>query len=134
MISKSIRISILCLIMAVVSCSNITKDTIVGAWKIVDFEMIADISPSIIQKAREMALITTYTFKEDGSYRVINEDEATEFEGNWSLTEDLETLSLKPKNMAGSQEFNIIEFKKDKIVFELYYGELNIETYTLEKK
>lgn len=129
------NILLVTLVIGLTACGvSVTKEDLVGSWKVVDYEAnLQNLSPLLIKSATDIALSQTYIFEHDGSFTIDSEEELARKNGNWTISEDLKVLTLSSEESDGKQEQEVQAFGVNKLVLVLQIGDLGNETTTLEK-
>ena len=131
-------IKLMILFITLTSCQNKTLDenNIVGEWKVTEFiNGTIDISPSLIEEAKNIALSTTYVFKDDNTFSMNSSFE--NINGTWDYNADENIIimiynSQYKDNVKDKQQ--ISNFHQNKMTWKYTYGEFGYTEMVLSKK
>lgn len=131
-------IKLMVLFVALASCQNKTLDenNIVGEWKVTEFiNSTVDISPSLIKEAKNIALSTTYVFKDDNTFSMNSSFE--NINGTWDYNAEDNIIimiynSQYKDNVKDEQQ--ISNFHQNKMTWKHTYGEFGYTEMVLSKK
>jgi hypothetical protein len=116
----------------VTSCTTeLSKENIVGTWNVTDFSSNSNLSPAILQSAKEIAKTGTYHFDDDGSYEYNDDYWDAPETCSWEL--DLEKKEIILSSGVRPQHFKISSFSKSEMVWVEDMGEMGSSEHTLTR-
>ena len=118
------------------SCSSqINEESLVGTWKVIDFESNADLSPILIASAKEYALTNVYSFEADHTVWLKDAYGPNGYKGSWDLDSEQKLLKLSFESPTGTSttEYRISEFNDEEIVWIEDMQELGENRFTLSR-
>jgi len=127
----------LALVLTIGSAVAQSNEDIVGKWNIKKYTTNQPVKAQVIEHRKKVALSTTYTFREDGTFAKSSLDESLGNEGFWELIENTKRLNIYYSEDKSDASYNfpktIDSFKKKKMVWSDLTEGLGYEYYTLEK-
>lgn len=118
--------------------AELSKENLQGHWQVIQFDSNVELSPLIIESAREIALTTTYDFKGETLIEKYNtpgyEDEVS---GTWELDQKRSVILFRFVSYMGdetSKELRVTEFTGSQMSWIEDMGELGYNEYVLEKE
>lgn len=110
------------------SCySGSIKKEIIGEWEIVEFKLLNMKIDGDFAQMEKISLSTTYTFISNNTVNVKG-DVQGDVNGNYVIENDSITLSYKIAGNELNEKFKIIDFTKNRMIFEQSfkdYGDFN---------
>jgi hypothetical protein len=118
---------VLMLLLSINCTSGISENQLVGNWKIIKFvSNTPDLSPELVNGARENALSSTYTIKIDKTYNIRSSQSGTEEYGKWTFnqTKNLILFSTEQDGENILDEYEIVSINEKEMVWFQDLGEL----------
>lgn len=128
---------LMCVIFMSIVCScnqqSVDRKAIVGKWKVIKFKAkMNDVSPFVIKSAEEIALSSSYEFKEDSTYSFNSSFES--YNGTWSLENKNITMTFSSEyEKDGLEEFEIVSLNNEEMIWKIEF-ELGKTETVLSKK
>ncbi len=115
---------------------QINKEEIVGTWKIIDFSAnTPELSPSLINGAKEEALSSVYTFKIDYTFNMTSNYISNGEGGKWEITSEKVLVMIYDSGREQNKEIYQIEILKDNSMkWKQDLEELGTISMTLKKE
>lgn len=116
--------------------SRKSENQIVGKWNISEFDSnTPDLSPELINMAKENALSSTYTIKVDKTYSIQSSHSGNKEIGKWTLNKakNLILFSTEQNGEEFLDEYEIESINEQEMVWSQDLGELGKLKLTLKK-
>ncbi|MFT5724695.1 MAG: hypothetical protein ACI9JN_001816 [Bacteroidia bacterium] len=119
------------------SCSTeYNAKTIEGYWEVIEADVkMPDLSPTIIDAGKELALSSAYVFNDDSSYVETTNYYPEGIKGKWWVDMDSMILVLRntDEEIPGNAEYNFRLESKRKMIWTQDYDGLGSIVLTLKK-
>ncbi|WP_436515637.1 hypothetical protein [Ekhidna sp. To15] len=124
----------LILLIALASCGGTIDETkLVGEWRVEEFSAnTPDLSPALIEAAKEDAISTTYILNSDGTYTVASNYDPNGIEGAWKFYSTGDLLELTEIGVS-TQMFSVESLDSVTMVWVQDVADFGNLTFTLKR-